>query len=185
MSFLRWIPLVLAAGLVGLFSVALFIERPNKGSLAMVGEAAPEFLLPALAPETGVGFAHADLLATEGLSRGPVSIVNVWASWCGPCVVEHPELMALSEEVGLEVFGINYRDRPEAARAFLDERGNPYDRLGVDENGRVSLDWGITGPPETFVVASDGTIIAKHIGALTPEVVEQTIRPAIELARTR
>lgn len=124
MSFLRWVPLAFVLGLVVLFAVALFIDRPSEGSLALVGQPAPEFLLPALAPETGVGFAHADLL------EAPVSIVNVWASWCGPCVVEHPQLMALSEEPGVQVFGINYRDRPEAARAFLEEWAIPMTGWG-------------------------------------------------------
>lgn len=179
MILLRWLPLVLVVGLVTLFSVALFIDRPSEGSLALVGHAAPEFLLPALAPETGVGFAHADLLGQ------PVSIVNVWASWCGPCRQEHDQLMALATQMDVAVFGINYRNDPEDARAFLEELGNPYDRIGVDENGRVGLDWGITGPPETFVVAGDGTIVAKHIGAITPEVLENEIIPAINLARSR
>lgn len=179
MTLLRWIPLALVVALVGLFSISLFIERPSEGSLAMVGHAAPEFLLPAIAPEIGVGFTHADLL------EQPVSIVNVWASWCGPCVVEHPQLMAIAAELGVPVFGINYMDEPANARAFLEEMGNPYTRLGSDMSGRAALDWGITGPPETFVVAGDGTIIAKHIGAITPEVLENEILPAINLARSR
>jgi len=173
MNLFRWLPLLLVTSLVALFSVSLFIERPSEGSLALVGRSAPEFLLPAIAPDAGIGFAHADLLAQ------PVSIVNVWASWCGPCVVEHPQLMILAQEMGVPVFGINFSDDPVDARTFLNERGNPYTRLGADENGRVALDWGVTGPPETFIVAGDGTIIAKHIGAITPEVMEQEILPLL------
>ncbi len=176
MSALRWLPLVIFASLAGFFAMALFMERADEGSLALVGEPAPEFLLPALPPQTGVGLAYADLLA------GPVSIVNVWASWCGPCRVEHAQLMALSQDSRVQVLGINYRDEPEDARAFLDELGNPFYRLGADRDGRVAFDWGVTGPPETFVVAPDGTIIAKHIGAITPEALERTIYPAIEHA---
>lgn len=176
MMFLRWAPFLTFAVLVGVFAVALFIERPSEGSLALVGEPAPEFILPALDPSGGVGLAHADLIG------GQVSIVNVWASWCAPCRVEQPQLMELARDPRVQVFGINYRDAPGDARAFLEELGNPFDRIGVDADGRAGLDWGVTGPPETFIVAPDGTIIAKHIGAITPEVLRRDFEPAIETA---
>ena len=179
MKALHWAPLAVLVALVGFFAVALFMESPDEGSLALVGEPAPEFLLRALAPEEGVGLAHADLLA------GPVSIVNVWASWCGPCRVEHPQLVTLSNDPRVQVLGINYRDEPDDARAFLEELGDPFGRIGADMDGRVAFDWGVTGPPETFVVAPDGTIIAKHIGAVTPDALEDTIYPAIEQATPR
>ena len=146
----------------------------GEGSLALVGEPAPQFILPALPPATGAGLADADLLS------GPVSIVNVWASWCAPCRVEHPQLMELARDPRVQVLGINYRDAPSDARGFLDQLGDPFDRIGVDADGRVALDWGVTGPPETFIVASDGTIVAKHIGAITPEILRDAIGPAID-----
>ena len=173
MSVLRWLPLAVFALLVGVFAIALFIERPDEGSFALVGEPAPQFILPGLQAGEGVGLAHADLLA------GPVSIVNVWASWCAPCRVEHPQLMELGRDPRVQVLGINYRDEAGDARAFLEDLGNPFRRLGVDADGRAAFDWGVTGPPETFVVAPDGTIIAKHVGALTPDVLRDTIYPAI------
>jgi len=173
MNLLRWAPLAVFAFLVGVFAVALYIERPSEGSLALVGEPAPEFVLPALPPTEGAGLARADLI-------GKVSIVNVWASWCAPCRIEQPQLMALARDGRVQVFGINYRDAAGDARAFLEELGNPFDRIGVDADGRVSLDWGVTGPPETFIVGPDGIIIAKHIGAITPEVLTSDIEPAIE-----
>jgi len=176
MTLLRWAPFLSFTVLVGIFAVALFIERPSEGSLALVGEPAPEFILPALDPTGGVGLAHTDLIG------GQVSILNVWASWCAPCRVEHPQLMELARDPRVQVLGISYRDAPGDARAFLDELGNPFDRIGVDVDGRTGLDWGVTGPPETFIVAPDGTIIAKHIGALTPEVLARDFNPAIEEA---
>ncbi len=179
MSVLRWAPLVLIVALLGVFAFRIFTDRPSEGSFALVGAPAPEFVLPALAPEQGFGLAHADLIG------GRPTIVNVWASWCPPCVLEHPLLMELARDPTIQVVGIVFEDEPENARAFLEARGNPFARLGVDRDGRVSFDWGVTGPPETFVVAPDGTIIAKHVGPLTPDVIRQTIRPALEQARQR
>jgi len=101
---------------------------------------------------------------------GGITIVNVWASWCAPCRVEHPQLMALAGDPRVRVVGINYRDTPEDARAFLGQLGNPFDRVGADLDGRVGFDWGVTGPPETFIVDGEGMIVAKHIGAITPEI---------------
>jgi cytochrome c biogenesis protein CcmG/thiol:disulfide interchange protein DsbE len=176
MTIVRWVPFVVIALLIGTFAVALFIERPSEGSLALVGEPAPEFILPALDPAGGVGLAHADLVG------GPVTIVNVWASWCAPCRVEHPQLMELGRDPRVQLVGINYQDVPGDAHAFLEELGNPFDRIGVDADGRVALDWGVTGPPETFIVAPDGMIIAKHIGAITPQVLTREFEPAIERA---
>ena len=176
MSVLRWLPLGVFGLLIVAFAIALFIERPNEGSLALVNEPAPQFLLPALSAEDGVGLAHADLLS------GQVSIVNVWASWCAPCRIEHPQLLELVRDPRVQLFGINFRDDPEAAREFLDDLGNPFDRIGVDADGRTAFDWGVTGPPETFVVAPNGIIIAKHIGPLTAEVLAREIYPAIDAA---
>lgn len=177
MAALRWAPLGVILLLLAVFAFRIYADRPTEGSFALVGEPAPEFVLPALAPESGFGLTHADLLG------GRPSVVNVWASWCPPCVLEHPLLMELSRDPSIQVFGIVFRDEAEDARLFLDARGNPFDRLGMDADGRVSFDWGVTGPPETFVIAADGTIIAKHVGPLTPDVLRETIYPAIEAAR--
>lgn len=176
MSILRWLPLLLVAGLIGVFGFALFQERTDEGSMAMVGQPAPEFLLPAL--DGGVGLTRADL-------EGRISIVNFWASWCGPCRIEHPLLMQLAEDPRVQVLGVAFRDDPEDARSFLEELGNPFDHLGLDTDGRAGIDWGVTGPPETFVVGPDGTILAKHIGALTPDVLRRTIIPAVNRAEAQ
>ncbi len=171
MSVLRWLPLAAFLGLAAIFAFALFMERNEEGSLALIGEPAPDFLLPSL-DGTGVGLARADL-------EGRISIVNVWASWCGPCRVEHPQLMELAEDPRIQLMGIAYRDDADDAQAFLDELGDPFDRLGLDLDGRVGIEWGVTGPPETFVVGPDGTIITKHIGAITLRDMRETIMPAI------
>lgn len=101
---------------------------------------------------------------------GRVSLVNVFASWCAPCRVEHPLLMQLAGTEGLTLVGVNYKDTPAAAHRFLDELGDPYDLIGVDPEGRGAIEWGVYGVPETFLVGPDGTIRAKHVGPLTPEV---------------
>ena len=111
-------------------------------------------------------------------------MVNVFASWCIPCRDEHPLLTALKAETGVRLFGINQKDAPENAAAFLAELGNPYDAIGADTNGRVSIDWGVYGVPETFVVDADGVIVFKHIGPLSAEAVETEVIPAIERARS-
>jgi len=176
-TWLRWTPLAIIAALLCVFAFRIFSDSPTEGSFALVGEPAPQFVLPAVAPEEGFGLTHTDLIG------GRPTIVNVWASWCPPCILEHPLLMELSRDPSIQVVGIVYRDDAADARAFLDARGNPFARLGLDLDGRVSFDWGVTGPPETFVVAPDGTIIAKHVGALTPDVLRQVVYPAVAAAR--
>lgn len=136
---------------------------------ALIGRPTPEFSLPPVAGSDLPTFAHGDL---RNMPR-PV-VVNFWASWCVPCVIEHPHLMRLARE-GVPVFGVNYKDRPEAARAFLARHGNPYARLGEDQPGRVAIDWGLYGVPETYVVDRQGIIRWRWAGALTPDVVERDI----------
>jgi cytochrome c biogenesis protein CcmG/thiol:disulfide interchange protein DsbE len=126
---------------------------------ALIGRTVPEPVFPALS-DALPGVTPADL-------EGRVSLVNVFASWCAPCRVEHPKLMELAEVEGLNVVGLNYKDRVSSARAFLEELGNPYDAVGVDPDGRRSIEWGVYGVPETFIVDADGIIRAKHVGPLT------------------
>ena len=169
------LPLIALVALVSVF--ALSINRdPSLVRSVLIDKPAPVFAM-AEVPELGVpGFDTAAL-------KGEVTVVNVFASWCIPCRDEHPLLMALKEVSGVRLFGINQSDVPENARAFLAELGNPYDAVGSDRDRRVSIDWGVYGVPETFVVDPAGVITFKHVGPLTPEAIKAELLPAIERAR--
>ena len=169
------LPLVALLALVAVFAVSMDRD-PGLVRSALIDKPAPSFAMPAV-PELGVpGFDTAAL-------RGEVTVVNVFASWCIPCRDEHPLLVALKDVTGVRLFGINQSDAPENARAFLAELGNPYDAVGADRDRRVSIDWGVYGVPETFVVDAQGIITFKHVGPLTAEAVETELLPAIEAAR--
>ena len=169
------LPLLLLVGLVAVF--AMSIDRdPGLVRSVLIDKPAPTFAMEPV-PELGVpGFDTATL-------KGGVTVVNVFASWCIPCRDEHPLLVALKEVSDVRLFGINQADAPENARAFLAELGNPYDAVGTDRDRRVSIDWGVYGVPETFVVDAEGVITFKHVGPLTPEAIEAELLPAIEAAR--
>lgn len=138
----------------------------------LVGKPAPAFSLP---PLDGMpALANTDLMDLPA----PV-LVNFWASWCVPCVVEHPQLMRLSRE-GVPVLGINYKDKPADAAGFLTRHGNPFQRLGRDEPGRVAIDWGVYGVPETYLLDRRGIVRWRWPGPVTPEVLEQDIRPLLK-----
>ena len=147
---------------------------------ALVGKPAPDFDLPPLDGLTAdnqpmPGLKKADLL-------GHVSLVNVFASWCGPCRQEHAELEALAKDTRFRLVGIDYKDKPENARRFLDELGNPYAAIGVDARGRTGIDWGVYGVPETFVVGRDGVIRYKFIGPIDEDRLATELKPEIENA---
>jgi cytochrome c biogenesis protein CcmG/thiol:disulfide interchange protein DsbE len=169
------LPLVVLAGLIAVF--ALSIDRdPSFVQSVLIDKPAPAFSLPAVEGLAVPGFDTAAL-------KGQVTIVNVFASWCIPCRDEHPLLVTLKERSGVRLFGINQRDAPENARAFLAELGNPYDAVGADANNRVSIDWGVYGVPETFVVNAAGVITYKHIGPISLRTLEAQVLPAIEQAK--
>lgn len=174
------VPAITFFALAGVLGVALFAGDPRELPSVLIGKPVPEFDLPALAGRPGAddaaGFENADL------STGGPALVNFWASWCAPCYLEHPRLMALSRERGITVHGINYRDETDAARGFLARLGDPYARLGVDADGRAAIDWGVYGVPETFVVDGEGQILVRHAGELTDEVIRDLIRPALRAA---
>jgi cytochrome c biogenesis protein CcmG/thiol:disulfide interchange protein DsbE len=115
---------------------------------------------------------------------GGVKLVNYWASWCAPCRAEHRFLEQLQDE-GIPIYGINYKDEPDNALAFLHELGDPYAGLAADETGRTALDWGLYGVPETYVIAADGTIVLRFAGPITESILESTIRPAMAEAAAR
>ena len=169
------LPLLLLVGLVAVF--ALNMDRdPSLVRSVLINKPAPAFTLPAVAGTGVEGFDTASL-------QGEVTVVNVFASWCIPCREEHPLLERLKAETGVRIFGINQKDAPENAVAFLTELGNPYQRIGGDADNRVSIDWGVYGVPETFVVNAAGVITFKHVGPISPESLEREVIPAIEKAK--
>lgn len=167
---------------------AMFYERlsgggdPSAVPSPLLDKPVPQFVL---GPVEGLrnGEGPVPGLASKDLV-GAVSLVNVWASWCGPCRVEHPLLMALAERGDVRMFGINYKDDPANARRFLGSLGNPFEAVGGDANGRASVDWGVYGVPETFLVDASGCIVFKHVGPLSAPMVVKTLLPAIERAKT-
>jgi cytochrome c biogenesis protein CcmG/thiol:disulfide interchange protein DsbE len=169
------LPLVLLAGLVAVFAIS--IDRdPGLIRSVLIDKPAPTTALP---PLEGSGLPGID---PAGLT-GQVTVVNVFASWCVPCRAEHPLLEALKAETGVKLVGINQKDAAQNAMAFLTELGNPYDAIGVDANGRASIDWGVYGVPETFVVNAQGVITYKHIGPISAQSLEAEVLPAIAKAK--
>jgi cytochrome c biogenesis protein CcmG/thiol:disulfide interchange protein DsbE len=176
------LPLAIFALLAAIFAFALRSGDPSKLPSALIGKRAPAVELPALEGLTDAGRPVAGFV-TADLRKGEVSVVNFWASWCVPCVQEHPVLVALREQTGVSVYGINYKDQAAAARRFLGRYGNPYAAVGVDGNGRAAIEWGVYGMPETFIVNGRGEIAYKHVGPVTPETLETRIIPAIRAAQ--
>jgi cytochrome c biogenesis protein CcmG/thiol:disulfide interchange protein DsbE len=121
----------------------------------------------------------AQMLSNDSL-RGQVWILNVWASWCGACIEEHPVMLRLASENIVPIYGLDYKDRDAQAAAWLDRRGNPYRATLLDPQGRIGLDWGVYGVPETFVIDKAGKVRFKQIGPVTDEVLTRSIRPLLE-----
>lgn len=175
------VPLVLLVGLIVLFATQIGRDSSLIPSV-MIDKPVPEFALAPIDSDqvSAPGFSTDDFTDRPA---GEVTVVNVFASWCIPCRDEHPLLMELAGEQDVRLFGINQRDAAENAVSFLNELGNPYDAIGADANNRVSIDWGVYGVPETFVVNGQGTIIYKHIGPLSEQSYRDSLLPAIEAAR--
>jgi cytochrome c biogenesis protein CcmG/thiol:disulfide interchange protein DsbE len=173
------VPILLFAALAAVLGFYLLeIGRGKNVSVvpsALIGKSAPQFSLPPI-DGNGTGLSNADL-------AGKPSLVNVFASWCPPCHAEHPLLAQLAQS-GVPIYGINFKDKPADAKAFLDQLGNPYARIGADRDGRVALEWGVYGYPETFVIDRAGVVRYRHVGPLMAHDVERTIRPLLaQLAR--
>ena len=169
------LPVLVFAALAAALGVGLTL-RPDVVPSALIDKPVPQFTLaglPGAGPRLGEGFSNADL-------TGQVSLVNVFASWCLPCRVEHPILMRLARDRKVRIFGLNYKDKPEDARAWLKELGNPYWRIGADRDGRVGIDWGVYGVPETFIVDSQGRIRYKQVGPITASDLDEKILPIID-----
>lgn len=173
---LVFLPLALFMVLAAVFLFMLLADR-NTSTVpsALIGQAAPATDLPPLDPALSVGLKSENFV-------GNVTVVNIWASWCGPCRQEHPVLMDLARDNRFVVAGLNYKDDPANAKGFLAELGDPYRVIGTDGNGRTAIDWGVYGVPETFLVDREGIIRFKHVGPLTPDAVRTLLMPEIEKA---
>lgn len=168
------IPLTIFLLLMLAFGWALNRD-PRTIPSVLIGQPVPQFTLPAVKGRT-LGLSSADL-------TGEVSLVNVFASWCVECRAEHPLLLRLKADGVLPIHGLNYKDSPDDAAKWLDTFGDPFTRTGADLNGRVGIEWGVYGVPETFVITKDGHIAYKQIGPLSPEALEDTILPLIRRIR--
>ncbi|MEM5477064.1 DsbE family thiol:disulfide interchange protein [Pacificibacter sp. AS14] len=165
------LPPLMFVGLASLFIYGMNRDDPNQLPSAKTGKAAPS-----IANVTPLG----DLtpLSDDMLRTGGVKLVNYWASWCAPCRAEHPQLETMAGE-GVTIYGINYKDKADAAIGFLSEMGNPYTAIGADEPGRTALEWGLYGVPETYVINADGEITYRFAGPITQEIMDKYIKPEI------
>lgn len=166
------LPLVLFGVLVAFLAVGL-TRNPREVPSPLIGKHAPLFVAPVLhAPSTS--------LSAQDM-RGKVWLLNVWASWCVACQQEHPLLMEFAKRKRLPLVGLDYKDKREEALLWLTRHGNPYDVVVVDSDGRIGIDFGVYGVPETFLIDADGRVRFKHIGPLTPEVLRDRLLPLIKV----
>jgi cytochrome c biogenesis protein CcmG/thiol:disulfide interchange protein DsbE len=163
---------VLAFAAIAVWFAFGLTRDPSKVPSALIDHPMPAFALSAVPGTSAPPLADATV-------KGKVALVNFFASWCVPCRAEHPILMRLAAEKRVAVYGINYKDRGEDAARWLKELGNPFAAIGHDEPGRVGIDWGVYGVPETFVVDREGRIRFKQVGPITPAVLRDTILPLI------
>ncbi len=172
----RWLmvlPPVLFVALGGVFYAGMYRDNPNELPSTFIGRAAPA--VPA------VGLEGVTLLTDADLRTGRVTVVNFWASWCPPCRAEHPVLKKMAAD-GVRVAGVNMRDDAEKAAAYLAEEGNPFLGVGFDPKGVTVVDWGVTAPPETFIINGDGTVAFRFVGPLVGSDYEQRFVPELEKA---
>lgn len=174
------LPVIAFTAIVAFLLVGLFRE-PQKIPSPLIDKPAPAFDLPLLplkpAQPTGAAAAEGRFVSSE--LAGKPYILNVWASWCAPCLQEHPLFVELAKQKLIALIGIGYKDEPTAARNWLARHGNPYDVVAADRDGRVAIDWGVYGVPETFVVDAQGKIRYKHIGPLTAEAMANQLLPLV------
>ena len=168
------VPMFIFVGIAVFLGIGLTMD-PREIPSPLIGKPVPEFNLPPVRGRT-LGLSSADL-------KGEVSLVNVFASWCTACRAEHPLLMRLMEAGVVAIHGLNYKDKPVDAAQWLDDLGDPYTRTGADIDGRMGIEWGVYGVPETFVIDRAGRIAYKKIGPIAEQDLEQTILPLIERLR--
>lgn len=166
----RFVPLAAFIALAAVLGVGLTL-KPRDVPSPFIGKPAPAFTLPQ-PDDAGKSLSAADL-------KGPVWVLNVWASWCAPCREEHPLRVALAKEQAVALYGLNYKDDPRNAQEWLLRLGNPYLRTVVDADGRAAIDHGVYGVPESFVIDRSGIVRNKHIGPLTQDVWQRDLLPLI------
>lgn len=174
-------PFAVFAAIAGLFFLALHAGDPSNLPSALIGKPVPQFELPPLKAADATA-EPSETVTSAALGNGKPAVVHFFASWCVPCREEHPDVMALAEELQahdpeIQFYGINYKDDASAARRFLGGFGDPYTQIGVDRTGRTAIDFGVYGVPEIYVIAGDGTVAFRHAGPLTRDVVEAKILP--------
>ncbi|HEY3224460.1 MAG TPA: DsbE family thiol:disulfide interchange protein [Pseudolabrys sp.] len=179
-NLLLLLPLIVFLALAALFFYRLGAGDPARIPSALIGRPAPVTNLPPLPGLQRDGKSVPGPGATT--FQGSVTLVNVWASWCVPCHDEAPFLEQLAKDKRIQLVGINYKDPPDNARRFLNRYGNPFSAVGRDEAGRASIDWGVYGVPETFLVGRDGRIAYKLVGPITTDNLARTLLPEIEKA---
>ncbi|MFI2768201.1 DsbE family thiol:disulfide interchange protein, partial [Sulfitobacter sp. M22386] len=161
---------------VALAAVGMYRDDPEGLPSTLVGQQAP-----AMPADTLPGYPQA---TDDMLRAGQVSLVNFWASWCPPCRAEHPKLLEMQAE-GMNIIGVNFKDTEKNATAYLEDEESPFAGVGFDPQGRVAIDWGVTAPPETFIVDGDGTVLFRFAGPLVGSDYEQRFLPALRDAITR
>ena len=170
---LMLLPPAIFAGLAAMFVLGMSREDPDALPSALKGRQAPAVVVTQLG--------DLPVFSDADLRDGEVKLVNFWASWCAPCRAEHPNLERLKDE-GITIYGVNYKDKPAAAMRFLNELGNPFAAIGADDSGRMGIDWGLYGVPETFVIDGEGKVVLRFAGPITERTLEGEIYPAIEAA---
>jgi cytochrome c biogenesis protein CcmG/thiol:disulfide interchange protein DsbE len=168
------LPPAIFAGLAAIFVLGMSRDDPDALPSALKGRQAPAVVVSPLG--------DLPTFSDDDLRDGKVKLVNFWASWCAPCRAEHPNLERLKDE-GFTIYGVNYKDKPDAALRFLNDLGNPFVAIGADDSGRMGIDWGLYGVPETFVIDGEGKVILRFAGPITERTLESDIYPAIEAAR--
>ena len=172
------LPFLIFFGVITYFAIPIVKKSdPKLLPSALVDKDVPQNKLPPLSKNKR-GFDHEDLVGGE-------TLVNFFSSWCGPCRVEHDLLMKISKEKTVRLFGINYKDQTQAAINWLNQLGDPFERIVADKDGRAAIDWGVYGVPETYLIDKEGKVRYRHVGPLTERVLEEKLMPIIQLLRNK
>lgn len=169
-------PPLIFAGFVALAGIGMFTTDSTELRSTLIGKHPPAI--------TEAGLPGFEPVVSGDLIRGEVTLVNFWASWCPPCHAEHPKLLEMAE-AGMPIVGVNFKDRDAAAADYLTEDGNPFVSVAFDPQGRTAIDWGVTAPPETFILDGDGTVLYRFVGPLVGSDYEKRFLPELEKAQKK